>query len=119
MDCNLSITVDMLKNIWAKNMEKPVNEYTDNKVTLVHPNGWFFSLGKFRTIPCFDYYRVRMYIQYKVFNENKEEFRCFNPFVRIFFGVDLDDCSLEELQPILEWCEKHRTQELIDSFSKE
>lgn len=119
MDSDLSITVDMLKSVWGKNMDKPLEEYKDNKVKLIHPNGWYFSLGKFRTIPTPNYYRVRMHIQYKISVGNKEEFRCFYSFASMFFGLDLDDCWLDDLEPLLRWCEKYKAEDFAGAFLKQ
>lgn len=126
MDDNLSISIDMLKAVWAKFMDRPIlpadewddNVYRPNRVKLVHPNGWYFSLGKFRNVPTEGDYRVRMHIQYKIESEDREEFRCFYPFARMFFGVDLDDCQLDDIAPILRWCEKHKPAELVKAFSQ-
>ena len=116
MNNDLSITVDMLKNIWAKFADR--NIYKDNKVDLIHPNGWHFSLGKFRIVPRDNYYRARLYIDYKVVTNGEETFESFSPFAQLFFGVDLDDCHLDELCPILAWCEKHTAAEFHKTLSR-
>ena len=108
------ITVEMLKMIWAKNMGKPIEEYKDNNVSLIHPNGWIFTLGKFRTIPTKDWYHVRMHVYYRDI-ENK--LKSFGQFDTLFFGISLDDCFLDELTPFLVWCDNHSVDEFIRAIN--
>lgn len=106
------ITVEMLKMVWGKNMypECPdCREYTDNRVDLIHPNGWIFELGKFRTRPCRDYFHVRMHIMYW----DDKEYKSFDNFAKLFFGVDLDSCFLDDLYNILEWCDENTVAQFI------
>lgn len=111
----LSITIQMLKDIWAKN--KGQSPFRGNKVTLIHPNGWYFILGKFRIVPVDDIYRVRMHICFM----NGDTLSNLDSYIRFLFGIDLDDCHLEDLLPVLEWCETHESTkfgEVLKSMTK-
>lgn len=105
------ITVEMLKMIWAKNTN---DKFKDNKVSLIHPNGWIFILGKFRTIPTEGWYHVRMHVWYR---DLEDKLRSFDDFVSLFFGISLDHCHLEELEPFLVWCDDHSVNTFINAIN--
>jgi len=115
---NLSITPRMLFHVWTKGVTDFKNFDEPNRVELIHPKGWIFTIGKFRNAPFCDdlsYARVRMHISF--FNYSSGKIGLFDPFVRIFFGLDLDDCTLDNLDYVLSWMETHSAKDFCDCLN--
>ena len=107
----LSITPEMLLMIWSHEWS---HEQNGNYVSLIHPKGWIFSLGKFRvvptTLPTIEETRVRMFISVE---SGTMKGRVVSSFIHTVFNIDLDDCYLCQLFPLLYWIEDHDAEKWV------
>lgn len=111
----MSITPEMLFSVWTDHFNMVDKE---NRVKLVHPNGWVLSLGRFRSVSTGQQTDkdVRVVMNVSLYPTCLEDFSkdiCFrfDKFAYDTFGVDLDDCHISQLTPILQWMEKNKAQD--------